>query len=170
MKYLFSALVLTIGLTNIGCPKNDPAPASIVGTPTTQCLSSIPTGPNGQIGGYNTTYPYNNYGGYGSSCAYGYSNNPYYYGYNNWNSGYCPAGTFAVYSTYGVSCTSAYGINNYSSYNFLAYAYINGSWTTGYYANGAWPYNYAAVSCTMSYPGCNCVPVGTYSGYGICAR
>lgn len=166
MKYLFSGLVLSIALVNIGCPNNNnnPGPAATVGTPTTQCLSSIPTGPNGN--GYPQNYPY----GYNSSCAYGYSNNPYYYSQNMWGAGMCGGGMIPVYNRLrGISCLPTGLMNGLGGYNFLAYNYMNSGWA-GAYNYGAWNYNYAMVSCTASYFGCNCIPVGPYSGIGICAR
>ncbi len=165
MKYLLSGLVLSVALTNIGCPNNNNPgqPASVVGTPTTQCLSTIPTGPNGT--GYPQQYPYGGYGGYNSSCAYGYGNNPYYYSQNGYGMGMC-RGLVPVYNRLrGVACISP---NLLGNYNFLAYN-VNGWGYQGYYGYSAWNSNYAMVSCIAdNYAlGCRCVTVGY--GYGVCA-
>lgn len=171
MKLMMKFAVLGIALVNLGCPSRDnPQNASVIGTPTTQCLSSIPTGPNGQVGGYGQTYPYNN-----SSCYYGYGTNPYFTPYSyGWNNGFrCPYNYIAAYSsTLGLSCVATYGLP-YA--NLMYYSYYNGGWAANanymYYNYNNWYNYYAAVSCVSSYPGCNCIPTGNgTSGIGICTR
>ena len=166
MKYLFSVIVLSVALINIGCPNNNNSgqPAAVVGTPTTQCLSN----------GYPQTFPYG-YGRSGNSCAYGFSNNPYYF--TSWRNGNCPLNTIPVYNPvynrlngWGVSCLP---VGALGTYNYLAYGYYSGGWSQmGYFPYSSWDPYHAVVSCTVSIPGvCNCVPVGNpYFGQHICAR
>lgn len=186
MKKIVSTLVFTgLVLLNSACPdknNNASAPGQIIGTPTTQCLTNIPTGINGQSGnypvgtGYPGGYPYN------ASCVgYGTSNyfSPYNYnayGYNFNNGFYCGNSySVAVYSNYyGLGCVpvSAIPYNvlyySYSGGSFGAYGYLNFG-TNGWY--GAWNQNNVAISCVTSYPGCNCISVGgTSGGVGICTR
>ncbi len=172
MKYVVKFAILAVAFVNLGCPSRDnPGGASVVGTPTTQCMSSIPTGPGGQVGGYPQTYPYNT--GYNNSCYYGYGANPYFMPYNyGWNNGFaCPARYIAAYSpSLGLSCVATYGI----PYNNLMYYSYYSGWSNAYYMNYsayAWNSYYTAVSCVSSYPGCNCIPTGNgTSGIGICTR
>ncbi len=164
MKHLLKIAVFALAIVNIGCPKDNPAPASLVGTPNTQCLSSIPTGAGGTIG-YPQSYPYNN------NC-YAYGANGYFqpYNYGYYNGFRCPNGTIAAYGyTLGLSCVATYGLPTASLlyYSYLAsgaFGYAN----YGYY-NSGWSSYYAVATCTSSYPGCNCVPTGyPSSGIGIC--